>query len=138
LGVIVVGLAFLPAFAIDQGAKALVLARPWHGRLGGLIRVRLVVPGESAHPRRHQSALVIVWALAAAASVMVSLELSPVLRGGLASVGVGLALGGAGSNLADRVFRGGIVDFVDLRIWPVFNPADVAIVGGLVLAVLSL
>jgi signal peptidase II len=48
-------------------------------------------------------------------------------------------------NLADRLFRspglfrGAVVDFVDLRWWPVFNVADAAIsVGCVVLVLLSL
>jgi signal peptidase II len=50
---------------------------------------------------------------------------------------LGLVLGGALGNLADRLFRGhgGVVDFIDLQWWPIFNVADAAIsVGALVLA----
>lgn len=41
---------------------------------------------------------------------------------------VALGLGGAAGNLVDRIARGAVVDFIDLRFWPVFNLADVAIV----------
>lgn len=44
-----------------------------------------------------------------------------------------LELGGAVGNLIDRVRLGYVIDFVDLRIWPVFNLADCAITVGLVL-----
>jgi len=44
-----------------------------------------------------------------------------------------LMLGGAVGNLVDRVRFGYVVDFLDFRIWPVFNIADVAIVTGVVL-----
>lgn len=37
--------------------------------------------------------------------------------------------GGAG-NLADRMFRGFVVDSFDFRIWPVFNVADISICVG--------
>ncbi|MEA1939203.1 MAG: signal peptidase II, partial [Candidatus Caldatribacteriota bacterium] len=41
-------------------------------------------------------------------------------------------LGGAIGNLIDRVRTGGkVIDFLDLRIWPVFNFADMAIVCGM-------
>ncbi len=43
---------------------------------------------------------------------------------------VGLLLGGALGNLADRARGGGVIDFVDPILWPVFNLADVAIVVG--------
>lgn len=48
-------------------------------------------------------------------------------------VGLGLILGGAASNLLDRVRFGGVVDFLDFRIWPVFNAADSCITVGAVL-----
>jgi signal peptidase II len=37
---------------------------------------------------------------------------------------------GALSNMIDRVRMGHVVDFFDLRVWPVFNIADIAIVLG--------
>jgi signal peptidase II len=58
------------------------------------------------------------------------------------AVALGLVLGGAVGNLLDRLFRspgfgrGSVVDFVDLRWWPVFNVADAAITCGCVLLVL--
>jgi signal peptidase II len=45
-------------------------------------------------------------------------------------VSLGLQLGGALGNLCDRVRLGSVVDFVDFKIWPVFNLADLAIVVG--------
>jgi len=43
-----------------------------------------------------------------------------------------LVLGGAIGNLIDRVRIGGrVIDFLDFRIWPVFNFADSAIVCGM-------
>ncbi len=56
-----------------------------------------------------------------------------------AAVALGLVLGGAFGNLADRVFRdpgllrGAVVDFVDVGFWPVFNVADAAITCGCIL-----
>ncbi|GFN24050.1 MAG: signal peptidase II [Thermoanaerobacteraceae bacterium] len=49
-----------------------------------------------------------------------------------------LQLGGALGNLLDRLRFGYVVDFLDFRIWPVFNLADVAIVGGASLLVWQL
>jgi signal peptidase II len=43
---------------------------------------------------------------------------------------VGLILGGALGNLADRTRDGGLVDFIDPIAWPAFNLADAAIVVG--------
>ena len=59
------------------------------------------------------------------------------------AIALGLLLGGALGNLADRVFRapgpfrGHVIDWIQLPHWPVFNIADSAIVVGGVLAVRS-
>jgi len=45
-------------------------------------------------------------------------------------IGVGLVLGGAVGNVLDRFQFGHVVDFLDFRIWPVFNIADSAISVG--------
>ena len=42
----------------------------------------------------------------------------------------GLIIGGAVSNLCDRIFLGFVVDYIDLRIWPVFNLSDSGITVG--------
>ncbi|HWG72851.1 MAG TPA: signal peptidase II [Acidimicrobiales bacterium] len=64
-------------------------------------------------------------------------------------IGIALLLGGAVSNLADRLFRhipahpGAVIDFVDIaRVghhdwWPVFNIADAAITVGAVVLVVA-
>lgn len=47
----------------------------------------------------------------------------------------GLIVGGAAGNLIDRVVREHVIDFIDLKLWPVFNLADMAIsIGALWLA----
>ena len=51
-------------------------------------------------------------------------------RSPLAHTGLGLLLGGATGNLVDRARVGTVTDFIDLRVWPVFNVADIAIVVG--------
>lgn len=43
---------------------------------------------------------------------------------------VGLVLGGALGNLADRARDGAVIDFIDPIAWPAFNVADAAIVIG--------
>jgi len=44
-----------------------------------------------------------------------------------------LVLAGAIGNLIDRLFFGYVVDFLDFRIWPVFNVADSSITIGAIL-----
>lgn len=42
----------------------------------------------------------------------------------------GLLFGGALSNFYDRITLGFVVDYLDIRIWPVFNLADCGITTG--------
>ncbi len=55
----------------------------------------------------------------------------------LVAVALGLILGGAAANLADRLVRREVIDFVELfnGRWPTFNLADVAITVGCLLLV---
>ncbi len=60
---------------------------------------------------------------------------SPRVRRASVAVALGMILGGALGNLADRLsgglsLDGTVTDFIDFRIWPVFNLADTAIVLG--------
>lgn len=53
------------------------------------------------------------------------------------AVAIGLVVGGALGNLADRLFRahhGAVVDFIELHFWPTFNVADSCITIGVILA----
>jgi signal peptidase II len=50
---------------------------------------------------------------------------------------IGLLAGGAIGNLADRLFRDGVVDFIDVSVWPSFNVADIAITAGAAILVLA-
>ncbi|MCP5042070.1 MAG: signal peptidase II [bacterium] len=60
----------------------------------------------------------------------------------LSATALGVVLGGALGNLADRIRLGEVVDFLDVHLpggytWPTFNVADSAIVIGVTLLVLE-
>ena len=74
------------------------------------------------------SLLVIVW-------VAWELLVKPSLPS-LSMWGCALVLGGAAGNLIDRLRLGYVIDFIDLRVWPVFNVGDSAITIGVSLLVL--
>jgi signal peptidase II len=126
--------------AADQMTKALVESKLSDGRtvelLGG--HVRLV------YARNTGAAFSLLqsggWFFAAIA-VLVCAGILMYLRSTkdaslVTVVGLGLILGGAIGNLTDRIRHGFVVDFIDLRWWPVFNLADSAIVVGVAILIL--
>lgn len=92
-------------------------------------------------PAPWKTAVLIVVSVALLATVAVIVARSRHLRWE-AGVGLALILGGALSNLVDRIRMGRVVDFVDVYFrsyhWPTFNLADTAIVVGAGFLVLQL
>lgn len=86
--------------------------------------------------------MTIVFTLIAVGVILFILRTSRRLRSLAWAITLGLLLGGASGNLSDRllrapgVFRGEVVDWIQLPHWPVFNVADSCIVCGGFLAVL--
>jgi len=86
-----------------------------------------------------------IFTLIAIVVVMVILRTASRLGSYLWAVALGGLLGGALGNLIDRLIRdpsigqGYVVDFIQLPLWPVFNVADMAIVGSAIaMVVLSI
>lgn len=124
---------------IDRAARAVVLHALGDGRSIGANAMALRL-----HPCEHpllggrigRKTLLALWLLGAGcAGVAAAAVPSP--GSDALGAGLGLALGGAASNLRDRVAGRAIVDYIAVGRWPVFNVADVAIVAGAVLAVAS-
>ena len=124
--------------ALDQVTKQVVAVQVAAGE-----RVDLVLGFQLADVRNKGVAfgffgegeeLLIVITAAALALVLAFFARDPA-RPGL-WVGVGLLIGGAIGNLADRVRDGSVIDFIDPPHYPTFNLADVAIVVGIAIVVL--
>jgi signal peptidase II len=127
------GIAVL-VYAVDRVTKWVVqrelAGRPPIDLISGVLRLRYTTnTGGAFGLFGGQSwlfflaTLVVCLVIAAASTRLVSAP---------SAVGLGLILGGALGNLTDRLVRGprGVVDFIDFRVWPVFNAADSAIVIG--------
>jgi len=77
----------------------------------------------------------VVLSCLAVVAVCVVLFLARRLGSPLWAVGMGLLLGGVGGNLTDRltqppgIMRGHVIDWLMLPHWPVFNVADMSIIG---------
>jgi signal peptidase II len=131
--------------ALDAISKAIVVAtlpdRPQPVELlGGLLTLRVIRNSGAAF--NIGTGMTLVFTVIAAGVVVAILRYARRLRSLPWAVTLGLLLGGALGNLADRlfrspgVFRGHVVDWIELPHWPVFNLADASIVCGGVLAVL--
>ena len=121
---------------LDQWSKTTVQLQV-RGRCiswGPILRIRWVANARRIHARPGaRAALALVWFMALLAAIVLHRS-GAWFQNDLALLGLGLALGGAAGNLLDILRYRYIVDFIDLRWWPVFNLADVGIVGGLLLA----
>jgi signal peptidase II len=72
---------------------------------------------------------VLALTLAALAGLLVYFALNP--NRPMLWLPVGMVVGGALGNLADRARIGAVIDFIDPRFWPAFNVADAAVVLGI-------
>ena len=127
----------------DQLTKAWALAALEDGPIRLIGPVRLALTYNSAAAFGLGGGFVPFLAVGALVLVIVLVARGDATRSPLLAAAAGLVVGGAFGNLADRLFRspgllrGAVVDFVDLRWWPVFNLADAAITCGCVALVWS-
>ncbi len=88
---------------------------------------------------RDQSLILTIVAFAGVAAILVFAFVLrsrwPFLYSALAMSAVGLVLGGTIGNLIDRLRPdlGYITDFIDFKVWPVFNIADSALTVGIII-----
>ena len=132
---IAAGASALLWFGADRWTKSLATRR-LRGRIvdfGRLGRLRRVEARHAAAGRRAPVILTVVWCAALGCAIVLR-ERMGWFANPSAVFGLGAAFGGAAGNLLDLIRRRPIVDFVDVRWWPVFNVADIAIVGGLLAA----
>ena len=131
--------------AIDQGTKAIVASKLAEGEsiraLGGVLHWTFQRnPGSAFGLFRH---FPVAFTIIAAVIAVAILAGSSRIRDRFTAVSLGLVLGGAVGNLVDRVarppgvFRGHVIDFIDFRVWPVFNIADSAVVIGVILLLVA-
>lgn len=123
------------ALLLDQFSKHLVQVRAAHDGIS-----HRLVPGirllRNPRPLRRSNgpgSLLLAWVVALISAIALY-SLGFWFHNTVALCGLGLAFGGAAGNLVDILRFRFVVDFIDLRWWPVFNFADAAIVAGLVLA----
>lgn len=125
----------LVVWAIDQATKWLAVEHlTGEGRVdvvGDLFGLRLTRnPGAAFSFATEFTEVLTTLAIVAC---LVVLYLSPRLGSRAWAIGFGCLLAGVAGNLTDRlfrtpgVFRGHVVDFLELPHWPIFNVADVSL-----------
>ena len=140
---VLVGVA-LTVLALDIVSKLLVVAklsgRPPVRLLGGFLH--LLVSRNPGAAFSIGTSMTLVFSAIAVTVIVIILRTARRIRSLPWALTLGLLLGGATGNLLDRIFRypglfrGYVVDWIQLPHWPVFNLADSAIVCGGILAVL--
>jgi signal peptidase II len=130
------------AIVLDQLSKAWVVAslegRPPIRVIPGVLSLTYTTNSGGAFGLGRSAPWIFAGATIIVSGVIVVASRRPMERA--TAIALGLILGGALGNLADRAMngpglRGEVTDFIDLQVWPVFNLADSAIVvGALVLA----
>jgi signal peptidase II len=121
--------------ALDQAAKALAVANISPGEHVDLF------PGlELSSVRNTGVAFGALEGAGLVVAVLIGLSLLLLVAYFLANrdvpwlwLPVGMIVGGALGNLADRAREGAVVDFIDPVAWPAFNVADSCIVVGVLL-----
>ena len=135
---LIFALTALFTVALDQASKAIVVATVEPGDAITMIpRVLWIThstnTGAAFGLLRGSGQIVFLAALVVVVVMLAWFFYTREHMGAWSFFGLGLIIGGAVGNLADRVFRGKVVDFFDLHWWPVFNVADIAIVAGVII-----
>jgi len=94
-------------------------------------------PGAAFGMLANRTTFFIVLSLLVIVAVLVMYRYLPKEKT-LMTLAIGLVLGGALGNLIDRVRLGRVIDFLDFRVWPIFNLADSAIVIGALLIMIDI
>jgi signal peptidase II len=131
--------AALLLIILDQSTKALVrhgLGQTQTLRLG-LVVLRHRLNRRAFFGSPSNNSLLLILLVAEVVALMAVTLFAPLMGGTLTVVALGIAAGGASSNVIDQVLHRGVVDFIDLGWWPVFNLADLAIVVGATSALVS-
>jgi len=124
--------------ALDQVTKYLVRANLALGESvpeEGPLRITYVTnTGAAFGILQGQSVFLVVTTFFGLAAILLY-YLYPPMEHGILRLALGLQLGGAVGNLADRVRLGKVTDFVDVGPWPAFNVADSSIVVGVAIII---
>lgn len=118
---------------LDQASKLWITSHlaPGQSFPLGFILITYVRNSGAAFGLLANQNLLIIFAVLIGVAAIILYYAYPPFQTNWTRVSLGLLLGGAVGNLVDRLRFGFVVDFIDLRVWPVFNVADSAITTGI-------
>jgi signal peptidase II len=134
-------LAAIAALALDQYTKHIVVTgfAPGESRIA-IPKLLYWTYVQNTHGAfglfGSQAWLLVAMALAVLAVFWFSFR-DAAAQSALVRVAFGAIVGGAVGNIIDRFHYGFVVDFIDLRWWPVFNVADSCITVGVAMLVIT-
>ena len=125
---------------LDQATKYLASINLLEGEtipvINGIFHITLVHNRGAAFGLFQAYSGVFVVLSIIVASLILYLNYRWVNKGTLVTCVLALIVGGAIGNLIDRLRLGYVVDFLDFRVWPVFNIADSAISIGTIILII--
>ncbi len=131
---------------IDQVSKAAIFSKLYVGQsipiIKNILHITFVKNTGAAFGIFKNSAYFFI-AVSVIAVVIIGAILVKAIRNGkfldnfLCNFGLVLIISGAIGNLIDRINLRYVIDFIDVRIWPVFNFADSSITIGTALLIVS-
>lgn len=128
---------FLGLLIADQAVKHLVRTTMVQGQsipiIENIFHITYIEnPGAAFGILANQRMLFLILT-AVIVGVMIYLYCSLSNKKSLTAISLGIVVSGAIGNFIDRFMQGTVTDFLDFRIWPIFNIADIAICVGLTL-----
>nr|WP_062197787.1 signal peptidase II [Massilibacterium senegalense] len=129
---------------LDQGTKWLIVSKMQYGESIKMIQDFIYI---TSHRNRGAAFGILqgkMWLFFIITAVVVVAVIFYLQKYGrkepLLGTSLALILGGAIGNFIDRLFRGEVVDFIDVKIfsydYPIFNIADSALVIGVILMII--
>lgn len=127
---------FLILLIADQAVKHLIRTTMVEGQsipvIANIFHITYIEnPGAAFGILANQRILFLVLT-ALIVGIMIYLYFSLQNKKSLTAISLGIVVSGAIGNFIDRFLQGTVTDFLDFRIWPIFNIADICICIGLV------
>ncbi|MCH8051789.1 MAG: signal peptidase II [Chloroflexi bacterium] len=133
--------AAVAVIAADQATKTIIRTTMDRGDIWPSddwpVRIKYVTnTGAAFGVLQDQAAFLIIMAFIGLAAIYVYYRYPP-FQHWLATLAIGLMLGGAAGNLIDRVLQGRVTDFIDFPRFPAFNVADSSITVGVAIVLIG-